>query len=95
MARPAEPAWTAQQLREVFPEDAPPRYLIRDRDLAFAGLEPTASGMASDFSDTITRLLFDRARRRLDIDVRNSEAECRTRGVQVARGMCRCVTRST
>jgi putative transposase len=38
-------AWTAQQLREAFPEDAAPRYLIRDRDDAFAGLEPTASGM--------------------------------------------------
>jgi putative transposase len=38
-------AWTAQQLREVFPEDAAPRYLIRDRGDAFAGLESTASGM--------------------------------------------------
>jgi putative transposase len=37
--------WTAQQLREAFPEDTAPRYLIRDRDLAFAELEPTASGM--------------------------------------------------
>jgi transposase InsO family protein len=37
--------WTAQQLREAFPEDAAPRYLIRDRDDAFAGLEPTASAM--------------------------------------------------
>ena len=24
--------WTAQQIREAFPEDRPPRYLIRDRD---------------------------------------------------------------
>jgi putative transposase len=38
-------AWTAQQLREAFPEDKAPRYLIRDQDDAFAGLEPTASGM--------------------------------------------------
>src|SRR6266516_3129439 len=36
--------WTAQQLREAFPEDAASRYLIRDRDDAFAGLESTASG---------------------------------------------------
>ena len=25
-------AWTAQQMREAFPEDSLPRYLIRDRD---------------------------------------------------------------
>ena len=25
-------AWTAQQILEAFPEDTPPRYLIRDRD---------------------------------------------------------------
>jgi putative transposase len=37
--------WTAQQLREVFPEDAAPRYLIHDRDRAFAALATTASGM--------------------------------------------------
>jgi putative transposase len=28
-------AWTAQQLREAFPWDRAPRYLIRDRDLTF------------------------------------------------------------
>jgi transposase InsO family protein len=38
-------AWTSQQLREAFPEDEAPRYLIHDRDDAFAGLEATASGM--------------------------------------------------
>ena len=38
-------AWTAQQLREAFPGDAVPRYLIRDRDHAFAGIGPTATGM--------------------------------------------------
>ncbi len=38
-------AWTAQQLREAFPEDAAPRYLIHDRDHAFAALGVTASGM--------------------------------------------------
>ena len=31
-------AWTAQQLREAFPFDAVPRYLIHDRDTAFQGL---------------------------------------------------------
>lgn len=38
-------AWTAQQLREAFPGDEVPRYLIRDRDNAFAGLGPTATGI--------------------------------------------------
>jgi putative transposase len=37
--------WTAQQLREAFPEDAAPRYLIHDRDHAFAALAATATGM--------------------------------------------------
>ena len=31
-------AWTAQQLREAFPWDEAPRYLLRDRDHAFNGL---------------------------------------------------------
>jgi transposase InsO family protein len=38
-------AWTAQQLREAFPGDEVPRSLIRDRDHAFAGIGPTATGM--------------------------------------------------
>jgi putative transposase len=41
-------AWTAQQLREAFPGDEVPRYLIRDRDNAFARLEPTATRMGID-----------------------------------------------
>ena len=47
MAVTAHPtaAWTAQQLREAFPGDEVPRYLIRDRDAAFAGIGPTATGM--------------------------------------------------
>jgi putative transposase len=39
-------AWTAQQLREAFPWDNGPRYLIRDRDLAFAAVHATADAMA-------------------------------------------------
>ena len=39
-------AWTAQQLREAFPWDDAPRYLIRDRDLAFAAVHATADAMA-------------------------------------------------
>jgi transposase InsO family protein len=38
-------AWTAQQLREAFPEDAAPRYLLHDRDRAFAALAVMATGM--------------------------------------------------
>jgi len=39
-------AWTAQQLREVFPWDETPRYLIHDRDHAFDSLQATAKAMA-------------------------------------------------
>jgi len=39
-------AWTAQQFREAFPWDDAPRYLIRDRDLAFAAIHTTADAMA-------------------------------------------------
>jgi putative transposase len=38
-------AWTAQQLREAFPWDEAPRYLIHDRDHAFEGLQTTAKAM--------------------------------------------------
>ena len=40
-------AWTAQQLREAFPWDEAPRYLIHDRDHAFDSLRATAKAMAS------------------------------------------------
>jgi putative transposase len=39
------PAWCAQQLREAFPNDTVPRFLLHDRDSAFAALGPTAEGM--------------------------------------------------
>jgi hypothetical protein len=38
-------AWTAQQLRDAFPWDRAPRYLIRDRDHAFDGWAQTARTM--------------------------------------------------
>jgi putative transposase len=38
-------AWTAQQLREAFPWDEAPRYVIHDRDHAFDGLQATAKAM--------------------------------------------------
>jgi putative transposase len=38
-------AWTSQQLREAFPWDAAPRYLVHDHDHAFAGWANTATGL--------------------------------------------------
>src|SRR4249919_767438 len=38
-------AWTAQQLREAFPWDEAPRYLIHDRDHAFTAWAKTAPAM--------------------------------------------------
>jgi transposase InsO family protein len=38
-------AWTAQQLREAFPWNEAPRYLIRDRDSSFHGWATTATAM--------------------------------------------------
>src|SRR5216684_3403886 len=38
-------AWTAQQLRQAFPWDEAPRYLIHDRDHTFDGLRATANAM--------------------------------------------------
>ena len=43
-ARPTA-VWTAQQLREAFPWDSAPRYLLRDRDHAFTAWAKTASAM--------------------------------------------------
>ena len=38
-------AWTAQQLRNAFPKDAVPAYLLHDRDAVFADVATTAAGM--------------------------------------------------
>jgi putative transposase len=48
-------AWTAQQLREAFPWDQTPAYLIHDRDLAFQGLMATAKAMGIDDVRTAPR----------------------------------------
>ena len=37
--------WTAQQLRDAFPWDQAPRFLLHDRDHAFDGLTATGMGM--------------------------------------------------
>ena len=41
-------AWTAQQLREAFPWDEAPRYVLHDRDHAFDGRADTATAMGLD-----------------------------------------------
>jgi hypothetical protein len=41
-------AWTAQQLREAFPWDEAPRYLLHDRDHVFDSLRGTATAMGID-----------------------------------------------
>ena len=38
-------AWTAQQLRNAFPENEAPRYLLHDRDSVFAHVATTIDGM--------------------------------------------------
>jgi Integrase core domain. len=38
-------AWTAQQLRNAFPSDEAPAYLLRDRDAVFAGVATTIAGL--------------------------------------------------
>jgi putative transposase len=38
-------AWTDQQLRNAFPENAAPRYLLHDRDAVFADVSTTIAGM--------------------------------------------------
>jgi Integrase core domain len=45
---PPTGAWTAQQLRETFPCDEAPRYLIHDRDHAFDRVAATAQTMGID-----------------------------------------------
>jgi hypothetical protein len=40
--------WTAQQLREAFPWDQAPRYVVRDRDHAFDGWAAAAKAMGID-----------------------------------------------
>jgi putative transposase len=37
--------WTTQQLRDAFPWDEAPRFLLHDRDHAFAGVTAAAMGM--------------------------------------------------
>lgn len=40
-------AWTAQQLRNAFPDDERPAYLVHDRDTAFAAVAAVADAIAA------------------------------------------------
>jgi len=48
-------AWTAQQLRNAFPENAAPRYLLHDRDSVFAHVATTLEGMNIQDVRTVPR----------------------------------------
>jgi hypothetical protein len=59
--------WLAQQLRNAFPEDQAPRYLVHDRDGAFADVATTVAGMHVEAVRTGTALaMAERARRAND-----------------------------
>jgi transposase InsO family protein len=48
-------AWTAQQLRNAFPDDQGPKYLLHDRDSAFAAVATTIAHMNIDVVRTAPR----------------------------------------
>ena len=48
-------AWTAQQLRNAFPENEAPRYLLHDRDTVFADVATTTAGMNTQAVRTAPR----------------------------------------
>jgi len=48
-------AWTAQQLRNAFPDQQAPRYLLHDRDSAFAAVATTIGGMHIEAMRTAPR----------------------------------------
>ena len=54
-------AWTAQQLREAFPDDTAPRYLVHDRDAAFAAVQGTIQGLGIQAVRTAPRAPWQNA----------------------------------
>jgi hypothetical protein len=51
VTEPPMAAWSGQQLREAFPWDQAPRYLVRDHDQTFAGwvsTVPAPCGLTPD-----------------------------------------------
>ena len=59
-------AWTAQQLRNAFPENEVPRYLLHDRDSVFAHVATTLEGMNIQEVRTAPRSLGSIRRECLD-----------------------------
>lgn len=53
--------WTAQQFRNAFPEDEAPRYLVHDRDGAFADVASTVAGMSIETVRTAPRAPWQNA----------------------------------
>jgi hypothetical protein len=64
-AHPTE-QWTAQQLRELFPFDQVPRYLLRDRDKIIGGTVPRKDLGSTLCSSIAVAAGLRRARDRLD-----------------------------
>jgi transposase InsO family protein len=54
-------AWTGQQLRDAFPWDEAPRYVLRDRDHAFDGWADTAKAMGIEEVMTAPRSPWENA----------------------------------
>jgi len=77
-------AWTAQQLRNAFPENEAPRYLLHDRDSVFAHVATTLEGMNIQEVRTAPRSPWQNAyaeRHRLDpTRVRRSRHRGQRRG---------------
>jgi putative transposase len=55
-------AWTAQQLRNAFPEHEAPRYLVHDRDAVFADVATTIAAMNIQAVRTAPRSPWQNAR---------------------------------
>jgi len=54
-------AWTSQQLREAFPWDQAPRYVVHDRDAAFQAWATTAAAMKIEAVRTAARSPWQKA----------------------------------
>src|ERR1700687_3812001 len=65
-------AWTAQQVRQAFPWDEAPRYLLHDRDHTFEGLRATAQAMGIEGSAHGTARALAKSIRRAIYWIRSS-----------------------
>jgi hypothetical protein len=89
-------AWTTQQLREAFPWDQAPRYVVRDRDHAFDRWTETAKAMGIE--EVLTGTAFTVAERVLRPDPYGASASTSHRiqrsRTAVADGSLLCVLRT-